>query len=168
MFPKTARPVARPGVPFSDPASLAPARAAAPGPALGVLVGSNHVIMQRNNINPAIFQPFLESAANAGDKGEAQFLTPLEWGRTLSLPLPRFRPVIIDLSCGAGHLLQAAARESTNHLLGCDIDPCPLVNDKGQPADTPTVTRIVADVTKLYGLICKVDFNADCFVLNPP
>jgi len=123
--------------------------------------------MQRNNINPAIFQPFLESAANAGDKGEAQFLTPLEWGRALSLQLPRFRPVIIDLSCGAGHLLQAAARGSTNHLLGCDIDPCPLVNDKGQPADTPTVKRIVADVTKLYGLMRQVDLRADCFVLNP-
>src|SRR5436190_7332711 len=114
--------------------------------------------MPNTNINPAIFQPFLESAPNAGQKGEAQYFTPIEWGQVLSSALPRFRPVIIDLSCGAGHLLQAAARGSTNQLLGCDIDPCPVL-------DTD-IKKTVADITCLYPLMRAVELHGDCFVLN--
>ncbi len=80
--------------------------------------------MQKSNINPQIFQPFFESASNAAKKGEAQFETPLEWASVLSLPLPRYRPVVIDLNCGSGNLLLGSARASTNPLLGCDIDSC--------------------------------------------
>src|SRR5579859_100045 len=116
--------------------------------------------MQETNINPAILQPLFESATNARDKGQAQWWTPIEWGKVLITALPRFRPVILDLSCGAGHLLQAAARGSTNHLLGCDIDPCSVLDG--------AVKKTVADVTRLYPLMGMVDFHADCFVLNPP
>ncbi|MEI6568966.1 MAG: hypothetical protein WCR20_19950, partial [Verrucomicrobiota bacterium] len=81
--------------------------------------------MQKTNINPAIYQSFLESASNAGVKGQAQFESPPEWAEALSLALPRYRPVAIDLNCGSGNLLRGASRASTHHLLGCDIDPGP-------------------------------------------
>jgi type I restriction-modification system DNA methylase subunit len=74
--------------------------------------------MQKNNINPAIYQEFLSSASNAGDKGQAQYFTPIPWGKALGMALPYFRPVVIDLNCGAGHLLKAVERGSTNNLLG--------------------------------------------------
>jgi len=118
--------------------------------------------MQKTNINPAIYQQFLESASNAGDKGQAQYFTPQSWGKALGMALPYFRPVIIDLNCGAGHLLQAVARGSTNHLLGCDIDP-------GEPeTNFSGVKRITADVFKLLPLFRAVGFEGDCFTLNPP
>jgi len=119
--------------------------------------------MQKTNINPACYQPFLESASNAGEKGQAQFLTPVEWAEVLAQPLPRYRPVMVDLHCGGGHLLHGAARASTNHFLGCDIDPT--------PARCPGYgggARVIADVCKLFPLMRAVEFIADCFVLNPP
>jgi hypothetical protein len=115
--------------------------------------------MQKTNVNPAILQPFLESAANAGAKGQAQFFTPIPWAEALSQPLPRYRPTIIDLSCGAGNLLQGSSRPSTVSLLGCDIDPCQLVSGD--------INRIAGDVTKLYRLMRQVSLQADCFTLNP-
>jgi hypothetical protein len=119
--------------------------------------------MQRTNINPAIFQPFLESAANAGAKGQSQFFTPLVWGQALSQPLPRYRPIIVDLNCGAGDLLRAARRPSTTNLLGCDIE----AGIKLLSTDPP-IQFVGADVTRLFPLLRAVDFRADCFVLNPP
>lgn len=80
--------------------------------------------MQKTNIAPEILQPFFESAANAAQKGQSQYPTPLEFGRKLAGPLPAVRPTIVDLNCGAGHLLQASAGTDTATLLGADIDPC--------------------------------------------
>ena len=120
--------------------------------------------MQKTSINPQIFQPFLESAANAGQKGQSQFYTPLDWAKALAQPLPGYRPAVVDLNCGAGNLLQGAVRGSTSHLLGCDIDPC----GEGRGPLTIPISRITADVCKLPPLMRAVQFRADCFVLNPP
>lgn len=130
--------------------------------------------MQKNQISPAIFQTFLESAANAADKGQAQYLTPQAWAEALSRPLPMFRPVIVDLHCGAGSLLAGVARGSTHALLGCDIDPGdpggtgdPPVNEGYQP-ERSGVKFVNADVNRLYPLMVAAQFEADLFVLNPP
>ncbi|HEX3800223.1 MAG TPA: hypothetical protein VH413_16125 [Verrucomicrobiae bacterium] len=118
--------------------------------------------MQKTNINPAIYQQFLESASNAGDKGQAQYFTPVPWAQALAIPLPRFRPVLLDLNCGSGHLLRGAARGSTNHLLGCDIDPCE------DTSGAISLQRITGDLALLHPLARAIDFCADCIVLNPP
>ncbi len=108
--------------------------------------------MQKSAIHPAILQPFFESARNAADKGQAQWFTPPEWGEVLSRPLNRYRPVLVDLSCGNGQLLAAASLRSRR--LGCDIQP--------------SADFVPADVTLFYPLLHTVGWQADCFVLNPP
>ncbi len=114
-------------------------------------------------INPAIYQQMLESAPNASAKGQAQYFTPLDWARVLALPLPRYRPVIVDLNCGNGQLLQGAASH-TAHLLGCDIDP-----GRPEPRAPGLAPNFVpADITKFSALLREVQFQADLFVLNPP
>lgn len=114
--------------------------------------------MRKTSISPAIFQELLESASNAGAKGQAQYFTPTEWAEVLSIPLPKNRPAIVDLQCGNGQLLQAARRHS--HLLGCDIDAPPSTLDPQN--------FVHADITKFYPLLKAVRFEADLFVLNPP
>ena len=120
--------------------------------------------MQKTNISPEILQPFFECAANAADKGQSQFFTPLELGRQLAQSLPRHRPVLVDLNCGAGHLLQASARDQSL-LLGADIDPC-----RGQTVEGAThqLSRITSDAGLLHAWLKEVGFRADCLVLNPP
>ena len=113
-------------------------------------------------ISGACVQQLFESCSNAGSKAAAQYFTPPEWAEVLAIPLPRYRPVVVDLNCGEGNLLVGASRGSTNHLLGCDIDPC----DGGQYA--ARVQRITADVTRLHPMLRDVRFAADCFALNPP
>ena len=119
--------------------------------------------MQKSNINPACYPPFMESASNAGEKGQAQWFTPANWAEVLAQPLPRYRPVMVDFHCGGGHLLHGAARASTNHFLGSDIDPTPT-RCPGYGGGA----RVIADVCKLFPLMRAVEFTADCFVLNPP
>ena len=121
-------------------------------------------------ISPAAVQTLLDSASNAADKGQAQWFTPLEWARILSLPLNDYRPVIADLMCGNGSLLKGSAGQTcrsagdaaSQHrpiLLGCDIDPTVL---NGGPH------AVSADVTKFYSKLRAVDWQCDTFVLNPP
>ncbi|HVM48408.1 MAG TPA: hypothetical protein VMU04_10290 [Candidatus Acidoferrum sp.] len=122
--------------------------------------------MQRTQIAPEILQPFFESSANAADKGQSQFFTPSDLGRTLARPLAPVRPIIVDLNCGAGHLLQASAQEGKPvTLLGADIDPC-----HGQRVEggTSPLNRITADACQLHAWLREVGFKADCWVLNPP
>ena len=97
--------------------------------------------MQKSRINPAITQQLLESAPNAGVKGQAQYFTPREWAAVLALPLPKYRPMIVDFTAGNGDLLTGAAQHS--RLLACDID-------------------------RFHPLLAEVGFTADLFVLNPP
>lgn len=107
-----------------------------------------------------------ESAANAAEKGQSQFFTPLVFGKHLAEALPRIRPTILDLNCGAGHLLQASVGEKTVRLLGADIDPC-----RGKTVEGGTAIpfqRITYDATLLYPLLKEIGFTTDLIVLNPP
>jgi predicted RNA methylase len=123
--------------------------------------------MLKTQIAPNCIQSLLDSASNAAAKGLAQYLTPPEWSRALAQALPRFRPVLVDLHCGAGNLLRGAARPSTDSLLGCDIDGSAIATTPSlHHSITPRL--VAADVAKLYPLLKQVHFAADCFVLNPP
>jgi hypothetical protein len=126
--------------------------------------------MQKTSIHPELIQPLFEAAANAADKGQSQFFTPLELGRALAQALPRVRPALVDLNCGAGHLLHAsvvADRQvpKTTRLFGADLDPC-----RGQTVEGATLplNRITCEITRLLPWLKEVNFRADCFVLNPP
>ena len=118
--------------------------------------------MHKSSIAPSAIQTLFDSAANAASKGHAQWFTPVEWARVLSLPLNDYRPVITGLTCGNGQLLAGAVggpEKQKTALLGCDIDSSAL---NGGPH------TVSADVTRFYSLLCAVDWRADMFVLNPP
>jgi predicted RNA methylase len=122
---------------------------------------------RRTGIAPANLQQHLESAANAGAKGQAQYHTGAEWARVLALALPQYRPVLVDLECGSGQLLAGASAPSTRYLLGSDIEQISAASKQGEDGRLPP--RFVhADITKFFSLLGTVDFAADCFVLNPP
>lgn len=129
--------------------------------------------MQRSSINPSILQTVLDSASNAGAKGQAQWFTPRAWASLLAKPMPAHRPCVVDLSCGRGDFLGGAANETTRHRLGCDIDPEHLPNSP-RPSDGRGAggegkhSFIAADLTLFAALLHDVQFSADCFVLNPP
>ena len=115
----------------------------------------------------ANLQAVLDSAPNAGRKGQAQWHTPPDWGFALSLALPAYRPILVDLTCGNGQLLAGTAAPGTNHRLGCDIEALPP--DPDQLMSASFAARFIqADVTLLAALLRKADWNADCFVLNYP
>ena len=121
---------------------------------------------RRTGIAPANLQQHLESAANAGAKGQAQYHTGAEWARVLALALPQYRPVLVDLECGRGQLLAGASAPSTRYLLGSDIEQ---ISPSKQGEDGRLSPRFVhADITRFFSLLHTVDFAADCFVLNPP
>lgn len=115
--------------------------------------------MLKSQIAPSIIQDVFESAANAADKGQAQWFTPIEWARILALPLARYRPAIVDLTCGNGQLLAGASARAK--LLGCDIQ-----RSAEWPKDNPLFVQ--ADITRFYSLLHAVKWKGDLFVLNPP
>ena len=118
--------------------------------------------MRKSSIAPAAVQTLFDSAANAASKGQAQWFTPIEWARILSLPLNDYRPVIADLTCGNGRLLAGAAgrpQKQNTVLLGCDLDSSVL---NGGPH------AVSGDITRFYPLLCAVDWKCDAFILNPP
>jgi hypothetical protein len=117
---------------------------------------------RRSGIAAGNLQEHLESAANAGVKGQAQYHTPPEWARILAQALPQYRPVIVDLTCGNGQLLSGAAAPSTKYILGCDIEQPSTLNPQ------PSTHFVPADLTKFYPILKQADFVADCFALNPP
>ena len=123
-------------------------------------------------ISGPCIQQLFESCSNAGSKAAAQFFTPIDWAEVLSIPLPRYRPVVIDLNCGSGNLLLGASRASTNHRLECDIDPCELAVKPetvfAYSGQVNGVQRITGDVCKLLPFFKAVDLRADAWVLNPP
>jgi hypothetical protein len=122
--------------------------------------------MQKSSINPEILQTVFECAANAADKGQSQWYTPLPFGRRLAEALPNVRHTILDLNCGAGHLLQASVSQKTLRLLGADIDPCRGKTVEG--ASSVPFHRITYDATLLYPILKEIGFAADLLVLNPP
>jgi len=110
----------------------------------------------KSSIAPNALQAVLDSARNAGAKGQAQWHTPFEWGRALALPLPDLRPNVTDLTCGNGSLLDAVKHDS--YRLGCEIQPMP----------EDAVERITGDITEAYPLLKTVGFQTDLFALNFP
>ena len=121
--------------------------------------------MEKSNINPQIAQEFFASARNAADRGQSQFFTPVELATALATALPLHRPTIVDLNCGAAHLLHGAANKTTTALLGADIDPLRTAHVGESKA---SVSRITKDLTLLYPLLVDVGWRADLFALNPP
>ena len=102
---------------------------------------------RRSGISGRNLQEHLDSARNAGSKGQAQWPTPTMWGRALACALPGFRPCIADLTCGTGQLLAGIAAPSTREQLGCDIEA----------VDAPGTAFINADLTRLYPLLKAVN-----------
>lgn len=135
---------------------------------------------KRTLINPAIMQQFLESATNAAQKGQAQFLTPPKLAEFLARPLPPVRPVITDLNAGPGNLLRAAANLTTHNLLACDIDPSCAGKCRSYHIDVPPTrwdpaykhsieSRFIPhDVTLVATMLEEIKFTTDLWVLNPP
>ncbi len=118
-------------------------------------------------IAPANLQAVLDSAANAVHKGQAAYFTPTSWAEALALPLPAYRPVMVDLTCGNGQLLAGAAAPGTFHRLGCDIEALPDDPDQLLGASFPA-RFIQADVTLLASYLHRANWMADCFALNYP
>jgi len=116
----------------------------------------------RSGIAAGNVQELFESAANAADKGQAQWFTPPDWARVLAIPLCQYRPHAVDLTCGNGQLLAGVLPRRSSARFGCDIDPSAF---SLQPSAFNFVT---ADVTKLYPLLRAVHWQADVFALNPP
>ena len=125
--------------------------------------------MHKSSIAHSAIQTLFDSAANTANKGQAQWFTPVEWARILSLPLNDYRPVIADLTCGNGQLLAGASAghqsewwPSARTGLGCDLEiPSPMPH-------ILSTNFVTADVTRFHPLLCAVDWKCDCFVLNPP
>ena len=122
---------------------------------------------RHTGIAPANLQAVLDSAANAGQKGQAAWLTPPAWAEALALALPAYRPVVVDLTCGNGQLLSGARAPGTYHLLGCDIEALPPDPERLMGANLAS-HFIQADLTQLAGYLHKAQWTADCFALNFP
>ena len=73
----------------------------------------------RQQLTPDDLQEKLDSAKNAARKGVQQFLTPKALAAALALPLPRFRSIACDFTCGTGELLRGLDART---CLGSDID----------------------------------------------
>src|SRR5262245_16197296 len=95
----------------------------------------------------------LDSATNALDKGQAQYFTPHDLALDLSGPLPQFRPLLVDLSCGSGSLLHAAANGSTTHLLGADIHPYRNPNK----INTPPADAVSRPISQTRGDVAAIE-----------
>jgi len=122
-----------------------------------------------SSIHPAALDLMLGSATNAAQKGQSQYSTPIELAAAIAKELPSFRPVVVDLTCGPGQLLAGVANKTTEHLLGCDLDPrSSSVPSRLIPSHSAKRMVIHADLTLLYEPMRQIDFRADCFALNPP
>ena len=123
---------------------------------------------RHTGIAPANLEAVLNSAANAVHKGQAAWFTPTEWAEVLALPLPGYRPVITDLTCGNGQLLAGVAAASTYHRLGCDIEALPNDPEPGAPIMAVRKDFIQADITLLARYLHRADWACDLFALNFP
>ena len=114
----------------------------------------------------------LRASKSSRSRGTQQFLTPREQAEALCLPLPSSRQTVVDLQCGRGALLHAAALTTPRHncrtLLGIDIDPTAAIPDLHNPQFPVRRDVLVGDFTRLLPLLLQVKFRADLLVLNPP
>jgi|CZKV01.1.fsa_nt_gi hypothetical protein len=140
--------------------------------------------MIKTQINPANLQEMLDSAPNAAQKGQAQYLTPVPWAAALARALPQYRPCLTDFTCGYGTLLAGAAGPSTDYLLGCDIEAPPspdewmnglldgsannpAIQQSSNPASL-LARRVTADFTLFFKLLHAVKWQFDVGVFNAP
>lgn len=118
---------------------------------------------RRQGLNGDNLGDVMRSAKNAGKLGTQQFETPLAMATALMVPLTSHRKTIVDLQCGHGALVRAAATKLTQSALGCDIDPTATVPDFGG-----TRSVIHGDLNGVVPLLREVGWKADLLVLNPP
>lgn len=133
----------------------------------------NKVTEARSGIEGSNLQEALDSGSNAGAKGQSQFYTPFDFGEAVCLPLPDIRPQVIDLNCGNGQLLHAAAGPDTLEVFGIDIDGKRIIERSDidgvrYPNATYRRIKLVSDITVAAPVFNEIDFRADLFVLNPP
>jgi SNF2 family DNA or RNA helicase/predicted RNA methylase len=109
----------------------------------------------------------IASTPDAAQKGTQQYLTPYDYAEALSIPLTYTRPVIADLHCGDGSLVSAAANDTTQHLLGHDIDPAARI-----PIHPlyPKLKRshLHHDITETFNHLHDTQTKFDLLTLNPP
>ena len=122
--------------------------------------------MLKSTVGAACAQELFDAAANAGAKGNAQFLTPEKFGRRICGLLAPVRHVILDPTAGDGALLRAA-RTRSSRLLALEVDPAAA----GRITDTDgsrNASVMNGDLTALYPLLAEVGFTCDTAVCNPP
>ena len=115
-------------------------------------------------IHNANLQEFLDSAANANEKGQQQFFTPHNLAAALCQPLPaRRKDLVFDLAFGSGNLAAAAG---ARHAIGLDID-ARVTKDLTPPEDALWEVE-KADLTHWYPIAAEVGFTAPYILINPP
>jgi len=134
--------------------------------------------MNRTNIDPAILQEFLDSAANAHLKGQAQFFTPDAFAAQLAPALPLADATVWwDPTCGNAQWLAAMAAHpgagrnaggpEKLELLGMDIQPA--IDRKAEWSAHLLHRFIPADLTLAYELMREIDWRLQgVALLNPP
>jgi predicted RNA methylase len=112
----------------------------------------------------------LAASPDSLKRGAQQFETPPEIAAALCSLLPRHRAAIVDLQCGHGNLLRAARNETTEHLLGIDIDPTAACKIPVEQSKIKNLNSkiIHADIGKVFPMLAEVNFKFDLAVLNPP
>lgn len=121
----------------------------------------------RQTLRPEDLQDVLDSAKNAARKGTQQYLTPPALAAALALPLPRFRSIACDFTCGTGELLRGMDART---CLGVDIDSRAANAASTMPHTGATQSWQVqtGDFTQLYDLLVEADWHCDLLALNPP
>ena len=115
----------------------------------------------------------LAASPDSLKRGSQQFETPVDIGTALCALLPKKRTVIVDLQCGHGNLLRAAANDTTERVLGIDIDPTAKISIPYTAPILKTPANITshvmhADIGKVFAMLAEVNFKFDLAVLNPP
>ena len=115
-----------------------------------------------NSIDIGNAEEFLQSATNALQHGQRQFLTPRTLASACATMLAPVRHVAVDLNMGRGDLL---ATTGCDHLLGLDIHRAIARKPSGAIGEWHSLW---GDVTHWYELAHNVGFRGDLFTLNPP
>ena len=123
--------------------------------------------MHKSSIPAAAAGALFGAAVNAAEKGLAQWFTPIEFGERLTVGLPNWRRTVVDLTCGQGHLIAAAANRTTEIVLGADL--CPLPPRLTTPYSAGLRQHFIeSPMADLHALLREVGFITDLVVLNPP